>query len=185
MFSALTQEHFAALCGIPHQTYKSIECKMNKYAVGRSPMSQPQAELIALVAGVDVKALRHNKLKCLNGITEYKREDWDAYQKKLSDCHEKIRDQIVKEYTFRIQNALEAADDAPACGPMLWYTSLAIELDKFYKNHEAIIFGDRPVFPSMISMLRKIIQDDDTRTTFDWAVEANKLSRPTSKKFNS
>jgi transcriptional regulator with XRE-family HTH domain len=177
--TGLTQDQFAALCGINRETYRSIERKMNTEVQGEPWISDYHAEQIALVTGVDADALRLNRLICLDGRTPYKRKDWQAYRAALREGHQRLTAYILNEIKVRMLHVVDIAEDLPATGPLLWYTSLAIELDRFFKDRKALLFRNSKELPPLISRMCEWARNEVAREAVGRTVAADKLRRPT------
>lgn len=176
--TGLTQEQFAALCGINQETYRSIERKMNTEVQGEPWISDYHAQQIALVTGVDADSLMLNRLICLDGRTPYTTTDWLEYRAALREGHQRLTDLILEEIKVRVLHVVDVAEDLPASGPLLWYTSLAIELDRFFKDRKALLFRGTKELPPLISQMCEWVRNEVAREAVGRTVAADKLRRP-------
>jgi hypothetical protein len=132
-------------------------------------ISQYHAEQVSLVAGVDPDALMRNELKCLNGVTEYTEDKWDDYQLALIQIGPELNLELgglLRRWLDHVCGQCQALEGS---AQILWYASLGIEMDRFGRDHEAMLTRDDDetpkIIPSMVAMIgEKIGQDIVTRS---------------------
>ena len=166
------QLDFAAMCGIPYNTYRACERDSKKPDRRLKALSPDQAGRIALVTGVSREALLRNELLWMDGKTPYSFPLWLEYHELYNRNRQEIQDKWFNLLKDAMVHACAIGEDLPAPSALSWYMRLASDLDKFLRDHSTyLLTGDKNI-PTLIELMKKMLRKElgssVTQGLVDW-----------------